>query len=95
MGEDTLEDNFMESFRKEEGRRRRSPMVTCEGERERFCWGENRMRRKKKGAGRPNQYSKQDASLASYYDTRAPARMAPSYPPWRGRLPRAHPRAPP
>jgi hypothetical protein len=34
MGEDTLEDNFMESFRKEEGRRRRSPMVTCEGERE-------------------------------------------------------------
>jgi hypothetical protein len=37
MGEDTLEDNFTESFRKEEGRRRRSPMVTCEGERERFC----------------------------------------------------------
>jgi hypothetical protein len=35
MGEDTLEDNFTESFGKEEGGRTRSPAMNCEGERER------------------------------------------------------------
>jgi hypothetical protein len=52
MGEDTLEDNFTESFGKEEGRKTRSPAMNCEGEREReresFGWRNNRMRKKKK-----------------------------------------------
>jgi hypothetical protein len=63
MGEDTLEDNFTESFGKEEGGRTRSPAMNCEGEREReresFGWRNNRMRKKKKkGVTRPNWYSK-------------------------------------
>jgi hypothetical protein len=56
MGKDTLEDNFTKSFGKE-GRRKRFLAVTCEGERESFSWGKNRMR-KKKEPGRPNRYSK-------------------------------------
>jgi hypothetical protein len=39
MEEHTLEDTLTESFGKEEGRRKRSPPVSCEGERERFDWG--------------------------------------------------------
>jgi hypothetical protein len=39
MGEDTLENSFMESLGNEEGRRKRSLAVACEGERE-LRWGE-------------------------------------------------------
>jgi hypothetical protein len=39
MGEDTLENSFMESLGNEEGRRKRSSAVACEGERE-LRWGE-------------------------------------------------------
>jgi predicted transcriptional regulator len=54
MGEHT--DTFTESFGKEEGRRKRLPPVSCEGERERVWLGKRMM--KKKGVERPKHYSK-------------------------------------
>jgi hypothetical protein len=58
--EHTLEDTFMESFGKEEGWRNRSSTATCEGRQRELQsgWGKNKMKKKKKGTGRPNRYSK-------------------------------------
>jgi hypothetical protein len=88
MGESLMEGNGWFS-----GRVVRPPEVAVAMERE--VSGRKKERRKKEGASPKTLCTRRAlASLAPYCGPRAPARVASFCPPWRGRLPRDHPRAP-